>query len=412
MNKLRIYVGDRLAGHFFMRRESTGYAFEYLAEYDGPPVFLGWDVRQRQRAWDEFPPAFDGLLPEGVLLAQLLAKHKLDKSDKWGQLIAVGRDLTGFVSVLPDGGTEEPIGKCSLGKKPRCRVPILPPTGALPYTASELVAYHGKHKLRMSLSGVQPKVSAIFSRKESCFKVVESNGSYILKPSPQAFPGAAENEALTMALAKAAGIEVPLCGWLPAKDEAGVFWIERFDRWGAGNCNRIRCEDACQILEVPASWKYAGNLESLARMIREHCSNPTLQLVKLFQRIVFCWVTGNGDMHLKNWSLIENGRLIELAPAYDLLNTMILINDEDENALTLDGQKSGFDRRLLIDYFGREICSINERMINKTLNQLKAVDWSAHISASNLSPDAGKQYEQLVRQRMELLFAEARLRST
>lgn len=403
MDKLRIFVGERLAGH--LTRGDKGHLFEYLPAYDGPPVFLGWDLQQPRRKWEAFPPAFDGLLPEGVLLGQLLAKHKLDKADKWGQLIAVGQDLTGFVSVLPDDSDsrEEPIGKFSPGPRPRNRVPIDPPEDALPYTASELVAYHGKHKLRMSLSGMQPKVSAVFSRKDACFRIVENNGSYILKPSPQAFPEAAENEALTMQLARASGIDVPHCGWLRAKDGSGVFWIERFDRWGAGNRNRVRCEDACQILEVPASWKYTGNLETLARMIREQCSNPRLQLVKFFQRVLFCWVTGNGDMHLKNWSLIENGPLIQLAPAYDLLNTKILIDDEDESALTLDGQKSSFDRHLLIEYFGRETCGLNERMIAKTLDQLKSVDWNLHLPGSKLSADARQQYEQLVRQRLGLL---------
>ncbi len=402
MNRLRIYVGDRLAGH--LNRQGESYTFDYLSDYEGPPVFLGWEGKHARREWKDFPAAFDGLLPEGVLLDQLLAKHKLDKTDKWGQLIAVGRDLTGFVSVLADDSQQQPIGKFSPRELPRKRVPIEPAEDGLPYTAAELVAYHGKHKLRMSLSGVQPKVSAVFSRKKQRFKIVETNGSYILKPSPQAFPDAAENEALTMQLARAVGIDVPHCGWLQAKGGSGVFWIERFDRWGAGNRNRVRCEDACQILEVPASWKYAGNLETLTRMIREHCSNPRLQLVKFFQRVLFCWITGNGDMHLKNWSLIENGRLIELSPAYDLLNTKILINDEDESALTLDGKKSGFDRQLLVDYFGREICGVNERMIEKTLEQLKSVEWNSHILASKISVNAGNHYADVVGQRLERLL--------
>lgn len=398
MDSLKIYVGDHLAGH--LNRSDSGYSFEYLADYSGPPAFLGWDVGQTRREWDRFPPAFDGLLPEGVLLDQLLAKYKLDKADKWGQLIAVGLDLTGFVSVIPEGTDTKPVGKVVPGKSRGRRVPIDPPEGALPYEASELVAYHGKHKLKMSLSGVQPKVAAVFSRKEGRFKVVESNGSYILKPAPQAFPGAAENEALTMELARAAGLDVPLCGWLPAKDGSGVFWIERFDRWGAGNRNRVRCEDACQILEVPSSWKYSGNLETLARMVREHCSNPKLQLVKLFQRVLFCWITGNGDMHLKNWSLIENGRLIELAPAYDLLNTKVLIDDDDESALSLDDRKSDFDRKLLIDYFGREVCALNERMMVKTLEQLKKVEWELLILGSRIEFESGQAYNSLVRERL------------
>lgn len=401
-NKLSIYVGDRLAGYLI--KESELYAFEYLQGYDGPTVFLGWELDLQRREWREFPPAFDGLLPEGVLLDQLLAKHKLDKADKWNQLRVVGRDLSGFISVLSMEDNEGPIGRWIPVQKPRRRVAIDPPESALPYTSTELVAYHGKHKLRMSLSGVQPKVSAVFSRKENCFKIVETNGSYILKPSPQAFPGASENEVLTMKLAKEAGLDIPLCGWLRAKDGSGVFWIERFDRWGVGNRNRVRCEDFCQILEVQASWKYLGNLETLARVVREHCSNPRLQLVLLFHRVLFCWITGNGDMHLKNWSLIENGSLIELAPAYDLLNTHVLIDDEEESALALDDCKSGWDRGLLVDYFGKKICSVSDRMIAKILNQLRSVDWERSIYQSALDEDARQQYVALVRKRLGILF--------
>lgn len=401
MDKLCIFVGDRLAG--CLERAKDIHTFTYLPDYAGPPVFLGWDIGQAQREWDAFPPAFDGLLPEGILLDQLLAKHRLDRADKWGQLIAVGQDLTGFVSVLTEG-EGQPIGKWTPGTRPRKRVAIDPPEDALPYTNWQLVGYHGKHKLRMSLSGVQPKVSAVYSRSKNCFEVVETNGSYILKPSPPAFPGAAENEALTMQLAKAAGIEVPLCGWLPAKDGAGVFWIERFDRWGAANRNRVRCEDMCQLLEVPSSWKYLGNLETLTRVIREHCSNPRLQLVKLFQRALFCWITGNGDMHLKNWSLIENGLLVELSPAYDLINTKVLIDDEEESALALDDRKSGFDRDLLVDYLGRELCGVNERMIAKTLHLVNSVDWIQIISASHLPVEIQQQYETLVITRLGDIF--------
>lgn len=401
MDRLRIFVGERLAGYFIRERE--GFAFEYLPEYKGPPVFLVWDLAKKRRRWSKFPPAFDGLLPEGVLLDQLLAKHKLDRSDKWGQLVATGRDLTGFVSVLPDDDAEKPFGKWRPGVRPGKRVRIEPQTDALPYSASEVITHHGKHALRMSLSGVQPKVSAIYSRKERCFKIVDNNGSYILKPSPPAFPGAAENEALTMELARAAGLEVPHCGWLRAKDGAGVFWIERFDRWGAANRNRLRCEDACQLLEVPTSWKYAGNLETLARMVGSHCSNGRLQKVKLFQRVLFCWITGNGDMHLKNWSLLEKGPLIELSPVYDLLNTRILINDDEESALTLDGKKRDFDRALLIDYFGREVCGVNERMITSVTSTLHGVDWSGTIQSSRLSVEAARDYKTLVRERLARL---------
>jgi len=399
MDKLNVFVGEHLAG--MLIREKAGYCFEYLETYTGSPVFLGWGLTPKRRKWEIFPPAFDNLLPEGVLLEQLLIKHKLDRGDKWGQLQAVGLDLTGFLSVLPPDSEERPIGKVTPGKKRQKRARIYPKDQAVPYSISDLVSYHSKHKLRMSLSGVQPKVSAVFSRKGQCFTIVETNGTYILKPAPQAFPGAVENEALTMNLARHAGIEVPHCGWTQTQDRVGVFWIERFDRWGRGN--RLRCEDACQILEVPASWKYLGNLETLARMIREHCSNPRLQLARFFQRVLFCWVTGNGDMHLKNWSLIENGPLIELAPAYDLLSTRILIDDDEDSGLDLGDKKTGLTRETLIDYLGHKICSLNERIINNVLQQLKQVDWETHILASHLPTEDKHKYWELVQERLGVI---------
>ena len=96
--------------------------------------------------------------------------------------------------------------------------------------------------------------------------------------------------------------------------------------------------------------------------------------------------------------------LIELAPAYDLINTKVLIDDEEDSALTLNGKKSDFDYHLLIDYFGREICGLNERIITKTLHQLSTVDWNMHILGSRLTDDIGQQYYTLVRQRLKILF--------
>jgi serine/threonine-protein kinase HipA len=401
MDELKVFVGSTLAGWLTLREGQ--YHFRYERDYEGPPVFLGLPVSERERSWQEFPPPFDGLLPEGVLLEQLLVKHKLDRSDKWGQLIAVGMDLTGFLSVIPADSEQKPFGNVVPGKQLPKRASIRPGMESLPYDVNELDTFHSTNKLRMSLSGVQPKVSAIYSRKRQAFQVVEQNGAYILKPSSQAFPGAAENEACTMALAREAGLEVPPCGFVRTKDTAVVFWIERFDRRGQGNRQRIRVEDACQLLEVPSSWKYNGNLESLARVVCDFCSNPKLQLVYLFHRVLFCWITGNGDMHLKNWSLIEKGPLIQLSPAYDFLNTVILTQDDEDSALALDDRKTGFNRSLLVDYFGREVCKNNDRMIENTLSRLASVNWRECITASCLSTEHQKQYLELVKHRLNLL---------
>ncbi|MEX2608079.1 MAG: HipA domain-containing protein [Kiritimatiellia bacterium] len=177
------------------------------------------------------------------------------------------------------------------------------------------------------------------------------------------------------------------------------------DRQGPANRTRLRVEDACQLLEVPTSWKYHGNLETLVRLVRGFTSNPTLQTALLFDRVLFNWVIGNGDMHLKNWSLIENGPLIELAPAYDFLNTGILADDEEESALELSDRKSGFDRDLLLGFFGRELCRLQPARIERSIRQVKQVDWSGRIEASALPEILKVTYLQVVKDRMERLSA-------
>lgn len=398
MDKLIVYVGGTRAG--VLERLASGYRFQYDGAYPGPPVFLNLPLRAGSKTWDAFPPGFDGLLPEGVLLEQLLVAGKLDRTDKWGQLRAVGRDVTGFLTLLEEGAEAELPEVRAVAAKRKPRAKIQPGPDALSYDWSELMTFHSREAPRMSLSGVQPKVSAIFSRKEARFRMVAERGSYILKPSPLPYPEAAANEAVSMALAAAAGIDVPHCGLIRTRDDKPVFWIERFDRQGAGNQTRLRVEDACQILEVPTSWKYLGNLETLAGMIRGFTSNPALQLARLFDRVLFNWVIGNGDMHLKNWSLMENGPLIELAPAYDFLNTTILIKDEEESALELDGRKANFDRRLLLETFGRDICGLNSVRIARSVRQLQKVDWQGYLRSSALTVTARDAYLTLVDQRI------------
>lgn len=110
-------------------------------------------------------------------------------------------------------------------------------------------------------------------------------------------------------------------------------------------------------------------------------------------------------MHLKNWSLLENGPLIELAPAYDYLNTSILIANEEESALELAGQKSGFDSALLVDRLGRDLCEISPRRIRRTLEKIHSIHWLETIAASRLSPDLKSHYATVVSDRLGRLSA-------
>lgn len=399
MDELFVFVGSLKAG--VLSRDGGKFHFRYDSGYAGPPVFLGVPVAEKERSWEGFPPPFENLLPEGVLLEQLLRTRKLDRSDQWGQLSAVGGDLVGFLQVVPPD--HKPSGRFEIydGIGLPKRKSIEP--RALPYSISELVTFHSTHPPRMSISGVQPKASAVFSPQSRQFQLVDFGGSYILKPSSQAYPGTAENEALSMSLARRFGISVPSHGLVLSKEGIPVYWVQRFDRFGPKMAKRLRMEDFCQLKEIPSSWKYLGEIEHIVDVIERFCSNPKLQLALFFERVLFSWIIGNDDMHLKNWSLLEVGPLVELSPLYDAVNSVVLTGSEEESALSLNGKKKGWTREDIVESVGVDLCGLNDRVITRVLGQIDDVPWKDQIRSSQMTEEAKVAYGAIVEDRLKRL---------
>ena len=196
---------------------------------------------------------------------------------------------------------------------------------------------------KMLIQGVQPKLSAVLKPGAGCFEVVDSGGRFILKPNPSPYAEVPANEALSMTLAKHAGIEVPPHGLLPAVDGSWVYVIRRFDR--AGRDGRLHVEDFAQLSGATRDTKYASSLEQVAKVVETHCSFPAVENTALARRLLFCFLIGNEDMHLKNFSLLVANGTVRLAPAYDLLNTtLVLENASEESALPLRGRKRNLTR--------------------------------------------------------------------
>ncbi len=194
---------------------------------------------------------------------------------------------------------------------------------------------------RLSVPGVQRKLSLSCLSGEGGRKrltiVAALGGSHILKPPAPEYPGMPELEHWTMRLAGRCGIDVAECGLIPLASGEMSFVTRRFDR---AKGRRIAVEDLCQLLEQPTSDKYRSSLEKVGSAIRRHATTPGRDALAFFERVVFCFLTGNSDMHLKNWSLVTDGGTIELAPAYDLLPTRLLLSDPEESALPLNGRKA------------------------------------------------------------------------
>lgn len=277
----------------------------------------------------------------------------------------------------------------------------------LPFSAQELRREAAARSDKISIQGVQPKLSARLNIKKQQFELCDRNGRYILKPQIAEYREVPENEDLTMRLAGLAGIEVPLHGLLYGRNKELTYFIRRFDR--VGRKSKIHVEDFAQLAELSRDTKYRSSMEKVAALIEKYCTFPAVEKVKLFRLTLFCFLVGNEDMHLKNFSIIYKDDVIALSPAYDLLNTTIVLpKPEEELALPLNGKKNRLRQHDLIDYFGRDRLQLTNRIINKMLMELKQLrkPWKALLKISFLSNIMKEKYVGVLDNRFERLFGQ------
>ena len=280
----------------------------------------------------------------------------------------------------------------------------------LPYSAQEqrreAIARAGK----LSIQGIQPKLSARLSIRMSSFEIVDRYGHYILKPQHADYPQLPENEGLTMHLAMLAGFDVPLNGMVYSSDGSLTYFIRRFDR--VGKTGKVATEDFAQLGGRDRSTKYGSSMEKLVEILSRHCTFPAVETVKLFRRSLFSFLVGNEDMHLKNMSLIRLDGKIELSPMYDYLNSAIAMRgvgrpreEIEELALPLRGKKRNLTRRDWIDYYARERLQLSDKVIESCLRDFgRAIpQWLELIDISFLSEEMKELYVDLLQKRCLVL---------
>ena len=239
-----------------------------------------------------------------------------------------------------------------------------------------------------SVTGVQRKLSLHLSKDNNLLRLtlIGYPQGYILKPNSNEFPFIAEAEHLVMSMAKECGINTTLHALI---DVCGrySYITKRVDR---EENDKIHMEDFCQLSLRPTEYKYNGSYEKCAKIIDKFSSNAMLDKVELFLRIVFCYITGNSDMHLKNFSLIEKNDNVSLSPAYDLLPVKMLINDEEELALTLNGKKKNITKNDLFIF--AENIGINYKVANNLISFLvKKEEHLIFMIEESLLPDEIKK---------------------
>lgn len=273
---------------------------------------------------------------------------------------------------------------------------------ALPYTQDEQLHEAALRADKMSIQGVQPKLSASLNTRNEIFEIVDRGGEYILKPENSFYPELPANESLTMKLAESTGIEVPLNGMVCSSDGRFTYFIKRFDRYGKNK--KLSVEDFAQLAGKSRETKYDYSMEKLIDLIDRFCTFPAIEKVKLFRLTIFNFLTGNEDMHLKNFSVLSREGKVELSPAYDLLNTTIALKDaREEVALSINGKKNNLTEHTLINYFAKERLRINDTIISLELKRLKDTleVWDKLITVSFLSENMKQKYSKLVNQRRQ-----------
>ena len=274
----------------------------------------------------------------------------------------------------------------------------------LNYSAEEQRHEAAKRATKMSIQGVQPKLSAILNIQQSKFEIVDIKGKYIIKPQHYAYPQLPENEDLTMKMASKCGIVTPIHGMVYSKDGSLSYFIKRYDRTGKNN--KLHVEDFAQLAGETRDTKYDYSVEKLIKLIDDNCTFPQIEKIKFFKRFLFNFLVGNEDMHLKNYSIISQNDKIELCPAYDFLNSSIVLGkDVEETALTLKGKKKNMTKSILKDYLGLERLKLNQTVIDKTLKELLSAipSWFDLIKDSFLEKKLKEDYKELLENRIKLL---------
>jgi len=373
--------------------DRTLFAFNeaYIADENRPTLGLRFKDEHGELITDfktvqtQVMPFFSNLLPEGPLRKYLAQRAGVNEKREFFLLWVLGRDLPGAITIRPADGEAWPED-ANDGKA----------------HASDAQARQDT-ALRFSLAGVQLKFSAVKDAKGGLtIPATGTGGSFIAKLPSQVYPQVPENEFSMMTLARSVGIDVPPIDLVDVAAIANLpdrisdigskaFVIERFDRLPDGQL--IHIEDFAQVFDIYPDDKYkSANMRSIARVLAAETDDD--DIAELVRRMTFNTLIGNGDMHLKNWSLIyPDRRHAALAPAYDFVSTIPYIpNDAAALNVSRDKAFSSFSVDELSHFAAKT--AIAEKLVLDTARETVArfrTQWAAekhHLPMSKAVIDA------------------------
>ena len=261
----------------------------------------------------------------------------------------------------------------------------------------------------LTVPGVQKKLSLHLSKEGNArLTIVNYPTGYILKPQTKEYGYLPEFEDLAMRLAAIAGIQVVPHALMKTGDTF-AYITKRIDREiSDGKVNMYAMEDFCQLSNRLTYDKYRSSYEGCGRIIKKYSEYPGIDMSELLLRVVFSYVIGNSDMHLKNFSMRENepaGRNYTLSKAYDILPVnVILPEDADEMALTLNGKKRNIRKK---DFsILAEKCGISDKVVEKMLKKMVTLKekFFAQCDEAYLPEEKKEEMKRLIEKRIQVLL--------
>lgn len=259
-------------------------------------------------------------------------------------------------------------------------------------------------KSQKTVTGVQPKLSLGLSKNSSSsdrFTIVGLWGEYILKPQTEIYKNLPEIEDLTMHLAEISKIRTVEHSLIRLKSGQLAYITKRVDRVRG---KKLHMEDMCQLTERLTEHKYNGSYEQVSKAIRKYTDNPGLDVTDYFELVLFSFLTGNNDMHLKNFSLLKKGTGYRLCPAYDLVASELVVEGDDEDlALNLNGKKKKIKRR---DFeIAMKGAGLNSKVIENIFKKYRKLfpKWIGFIDQSFLPTQLKEDYKALILRKVNQL---------
>lgn len=313
-----------------LSRTSSGVEFRYLPEWIDlahPPVASTLPVTKEPhlRGGGALPAFFTGLLPEGRRLGALRRTLKTSVDDELTLLLAVGVDAIGDVQVVPAGLSSAEVST---------QVTI-EDIGGMRF--ADLLAELGIRAQRTALPGVQDKASAAMIN----LPVARAGERHMLKLNPAEYPWLVENESFFLDAARRSGLQVPPSELVTDREGQQGLLVRRFDRTTVDGAMRmLAAEDGCQVLDRPPADKYLLDADRVFAALAGLCDASAVAGRELIRHLVFAYLSGNGDAHAKNFSVLQelDGEW-RISPAYDLPSSSLY--DDTTMALPIGGRAGG-----------------------------------------------------------------------